>query len=153
MFRTGYVLHRLDVGVLTTPCLGGFDRKTGKFPLDIKTQIELAFENCEFALKDAGGKGFEQVSHPAHPAFRARHLSEEDGEEGSSLTSLSLQVYRINSYHLPLNDEAMAVMADNFRKYMPNHRPICTCVGVTRLGADDMRVEIEVYAHDPEGGK
>lgn len=30
-----------------------------------------------------------------------------------------------------------------------NHQPIWTCVGVTRLGEDDMRVEIEVVAHVP----
>ncbi|GAW11467.1 hypothetical protein ANO14919_008130 [Xylariales sp. No.14919] len=61
------------------------------------------------------------------------------------------QVYRVNSYHLPLNDEAVAAMVRNFRKYMPDHQPIWTCVGVTRLGEDDMRVEIEVVAHDSEG--
>ena len=42
-------------------------------------------------------------------------------------------------------------MVRNFRKWMPNHQPIWTTVGVTRLGEDDMRVEIEVVAHDPEG--
>jgi enamine deaminase RidA (YjgF/YER057c/UK114 family) len=42
-------------------------------------------------------------------------------------------------------------MVRNFKKYMPSHKPIWTCVGVTRLGTDDMRVEIEVVAHDPEG--
>ncbi|KAL2888293.1 L-PSP endoribonuclease family protein [Ceratocystis lukuohia] len=61
------------------------------------------------------------------------------------------QVYRVNSYHLPLNNEALDAMVRNFKKYMPDHQPIWTCVGVTRLGDDDMRVEIEVVAHDPEG--
>ncbi|PWY88116.1 YjgF-like protein [Aspergillus sclerotioniger CBS 115572] len=59
------------------------------------------------------------------------------------------QVYRVNSYHVPINNEALAAMVRNFRKYMPDHQPIWTCVGVTRLGEDDMRVEIEVVAHDP----
>ncbi|KAM3458687.1 hypothetical protein MY3296_000445 [Beauveria thailandica] len=63
------------------------------------------------------------------------------------------QVFRVNSYHLPLNTEAMDAMVRNFRKYMPDHQPLWTCVGVTRLGEDDMRVEIEVSAHDPEGVK
>ncbi|KAI9926788.1 hypothetical protein ASPWEDRAFT_717520 [Aspergillus wentii DTO 134E9] len=62
------------------------------------------------------------------------------------------QVYRVNSYHVPINNEALAAMVRNFKKYMPDHQPIWTCVGVTRLGEDDMRVEIEVVAHDPEGG-
>ncbi|KAM3533150.1 hypothetical protein MY4038_003575 [Beauveria bassiana] len=63
------------------------------------------------------------------------------------------QVFRVNSYHIPLNTEAMDAMVRNFRRYMPDHQPLWTCVGVTRLGEDDMRVEIEVSAHDPEGAK
>ncbi|KAM0279553.1 hypothetical protein ACHAQH_004508 [Verticillium albo-atrum] len=63
------------------------------------------------------------------------------------------QVFRVNSYHVPINDEAMGAMVRNFAKHMPDHQPLWTCVGVTRLGADDMRVEIEVVAHDPEGAK
>lgn len=63
------------------------------------------------------------------------------------------QVYRVNSYHVPINNEALAAMVRNFKKYMPDHQPIWTCVGVTRLGEDDMRVEIEVDAHDPNASK
>ncbi|KAK7413391.1 hypothetical protein QQX98_007768 [Neonectria punicea] len=63
------------------------------------------------------------------------------------------QVFRVNSYHVPINNEALEAMVRNFRKYMPDHEPIWTCVGVTRLGEDDMRVEIEVVAYDPEGAK
>ncbi|KIW31225.1 uncharacterized protein PV07_02890 [Cladophialophora immunda] len=58
------------------------------------------------------------------------------------------QVFRVNSYHVPLNDEALGAMVRNFAKWMPDHQPIWTCVGVTRLGMDDMRVEIEVVALD-----
>jgi enamine deaminase RidA (YjgF/YER057c/UK114 family) len=57
------------------------------------------------------------------------------------------QVYRVNSYHVPINDEALEAMVRNFHKWVPRHEPIWTCVGVTRLGEDDMRVEIEVVAH------
>ncbi|KAK9482232.1 Endoribonuclease L-PSP/chorismate mutase-like protein [Lipomyces starkeyi] len=60
------------------------------------------------------------------------------------------QVFRVNSYHVPINNEALEAMVRNFKRYMPNHQPIRTCVGVTRLGEDDMRVEIEVVAHDPQ---
>lgn len=49
---------------------------------------------------------------------------------------------------MPLNNEALEAMNRNMKKYM-KHQPIWTCVGVTRLGEDDMRVEIEVVAHDP----
>lgn len=60
------------------------------------------------------------------------------------------QVFRVNSYHVPINNEALEAMVRNFKRYMPNHQPIWTCVGVPRLGEDDMRVEIEVVAHDPQ---
>ncbi|KAK7698459.1 hypothetical protein SLS64_012580 [Diaporthe eres] len=63
------------------------------------------------------------------------------------------QVFRVNSYHVPINNEALAAMVRNFRKYMPDHKPLWTCVGVARLGEDDMRVEIEVVAHDSEGAQ
>ncbi|KAJ4267103.1 hypothetical protein NW762_003201 [Fusarium torreyae] len=101
---------------------GGWDPETGVFYKEINAQIDQAFRNVELNLRDAGGKGWEQV-------------------------------YRVNSYHVPINDEALEAMVRNFKQYMPDHEPIWTCVGVTRLGEDDMRVEIEVVAHDPEGAK
>ena len=60
------------------------------------------------------------------------------------------QVFRINTYHVPLNDEALEAMVRNFKRWMPDHQPIWTVVGVSRLGDDDMRVEIEVSAYDPK---
>ncbi|TEY35780.1 hypothetical protein BOTCAL_0579g00030 [Botryotinia calthae] len=63
------------------------------------------------------------------------------------------QVFRVNSYHVPINNEALTAMTRNFKKWMPYHAPIWTCVGVTRLGDDDMRVEIEVVALDSEGAE
>ncbi|KID95218.1 Endoribonuclease L-PSP/chorismate mutase-like protein, partial [Metarhizium majus ARSEF 297] len=99
---------------------GGWDPDTGVFEKEINAQVDLAFSNVDRALKDAGGKGWEQV-------------------------------FRINSYHLPLNREAEEAMVRNLKKWMPNHQPLWTCIGVARLAEDDMRVEIEVSAHDPEG--
>lgn len=98
---------------------GGWDPATGEIDREINAQIDRAFANVELNLRDAGGKGWEQV-------------------------------FRVNSYHVPLNNEAMEAMVRNFRKYMPGHEPLWTCVGVSRLGEDDMRVEIEVVAHDPK---
>ncbi|KAJ4299579.1 hypothetical protein N0V90_004825 [Kalmusia sp. IMI 367209] len=98
---------------------GGWDPQTGEFNTEIKAQIEQAFANVDLCLRDAGGKGWEQV-------------------------------FRVNSYHVPLNNEALGAMVKGFEKWMPGHRPIWTCVGVQRLGEDDMRVEIEVVAHDPK---
>ena len=89
--------------------LGGWDPKTGVYFKEINQQIDQAFANVDLNLKDAGGKGWEQV-------------------------------FRVNSYHVPLNNEALEAMVRNFKHWMPNHSPIWTCVGVTRLGEDDMRV-------------
>ncbi|KAI0452026.1 putative L-PSP endoribonuclease family protein [Xylaria acuta] len=63
------------------------------------------------------------------------------------------QVYSVRSYHVPLNNEAIEAVVRNFRAWCPDHQPLWTCIGVQRLGEDDMRVEIEVQAHDPEGAK
>ena len=105
---------------LLTRNAGGWDPETYVIHREINKQIDQAFENVDLALKDAGGKGWDQV-------------------------------FRVNSYHVPLNNEALEAVVRNFRKWMPNHQPIWTAVGVQRLGEDDMRVEIEVSAHDPEG--
>lgn len=59
----------------------------------------------------------------------------------------------MTSYHVPINDEALGAMVRNFKKWMPDHEPIWSCVGVPRLAQEDMLVEIEVVAHDPEGAK
>lgn len=89
---------------------------------DIEDQIDQAFANVEHILKEAGGKGWEQV-------------------------------FRVNSYHIPLDDRALAAMVRNFDKWMPNHKPLWTVIGVVKLGAEAMKVEIEVQAHDPQGSK
>ncbi|EEU46683.1 uncharacterized protein NECHADRAFT_77309 [Fusarium vanettenii 77-13-4] len=60
------------------------------------------------------------------------------------------QVFRVNSYHLSITPEVTARMGQNFKKWMPNHKPIWTEIGVKELGAPGMAVEIEVSAHDPK---
>ncbi|TGO31884.1 hypothetical protein BHYA_0390g00070 [Botrytis hyacinthi] len=63
------------------------------------------------------------------------------------------QVFRVNSYHVSMTDDALAAMTRNFKKWMPHHAPIWTCVGVERLGDEEMKVEIEVVALDAEGAE
>lgn len=60
------------------------------------------------------------------------------------------QVYKVRSYHTQLNEEAQNAMVRNFKKWMPDHKAVCTCLQVGRLGEDNMRVEIEVEAYDPK---
>lgn len=88
---------------------------------DLLEEIDQAFSNVELALKDAGVSG----------GFNS--------------------VFRINSYHVGFEGDQGKVlgrMVENFTKYMSEHAPIWTCVGVTALGMPEMRVEIEVVAFD-----
>ncbi|KAK6909673.1 endoribonuclease L-PSP [Kwoniella mangroviensis CBS 10435] len=98
---------------------GGWDPKSGEFNREITAQIEQAFKNVDLNLRDAGGKGWEQV-------------------------------FKVVTYHVPVNNEAIEAVSAGFRKWCPNHKPLWTCIGVTRLGEDDMRIEIDVVAHDPK---
>ena len=63
------------------------------------------------------------------------------------------QVFRVNIYTTEFGDEAVEHMVKNNLKWMPDHKPIMTVVGVTKLGLEGMRVEVEVTAHDEEGAK
>ena len=56
------------------------------------------------------------------------------------------QVYKVRSYHIPLDEEALEHTVRNLKKYTPNHRPLVTVVGVTSLAIPGMRIEIEVEA-------
>ena len=51
----------------------------------------------------------------------------------------------VKSFHISLSD-SFDLMVEQFRKWMPNHQPVWTCVGVTELGIPGMIVEIEVEA-------
>ncbi|MES2174859.1 MAG: RidA family protein [Pseudomonadota bacterium] len=59
-------------------------------------------------------------------------------------------VVHVNSYHVggfpPVVNETMATL---FRRYMPDHAPIWTQVGVDALGLPEMRIEIRVTAIVP----
>ena len=57
------------------------------------------------------------------------------------------QVFRVNTYHTEITPEVSAQVVANYKKYMPDHKPIWTCIGTPRLGDEKMRVEIEVAAH------
>ncbi|GAB1319880.1 Endoribonuclease L-PSP [Madurella fahalii] len=61
------------------------------------------------------------------------------------------QVYRINLYVTDLSEATLGAWGKCMQKWVPNHRPILTGIGVAQLALPGMRVEIEVVAHDPEG--
>ncbi|RYP52924.1 hypothetical protein DL768_002020 [Monosporascus sp. mg162] len=60
------------------------------------------------------------------------------------------QVYRVVTYSTDLKATHDRIVA-NYRRWMPDHQPAWTEVGVARLGLDTMHVEVEVEALDPEG--
>jgi hypothetical protein len=48
-------------------------RETGEFYKEINAEIDQAFENCEVALKSAGGKGWSQVFLASFPSNQKRN--------------------------------------------------------------------------------
>ncbi len=56
-------------------------------------------------------------------------------------------------YVLDMSEEVFAALVRNLKRWMPDHQPVLTCVGVKELGQEGMRVEIEVVAHDEEGAR
>ena len=102
-----------------SPPTGGWDPVTGELPADKSAadQIEQAFKNVDIMLRHAGAS------------------------KGWG------QVYRVNSYHCPLDKEVIPKIKEVINKWCPDHKPTWTCIGVTNLGLDAMKVEIEVVAH------
>ncbi|EAU93517.1 endoribonuclease L-PSP [Coprinopsis cinerea okayama7 len=95
---------------------GGWDPATGKLPTSITAEIDQAFSNVDLALRTAGGQGWSQV-------------------------------YKIHIYMLDIKDEeAVKALVRNMKKWMPNHKPILTVVGVKDLALEGMRIEVEVAA-------
>lgn len=84
-------------------------------------EIDQAFENVDYNLKHAGGKGWSQV-------------------------------YKVVTYSIDIRPQHDRIV-ENFRKWMPDHQPIWTEVGVKQLGDDSMNFEIEVEAYDEDGAK
>ncbi|KAH7121902.1 endoribonuclease L-PSP [Dactylonectria estremocensis] len=73
------------------------------------------------------------------------HAMKSAGGKGMS------QVFRITSYHPNLSSEALGSVKENLEKWFPDHKPIWTAVGVEKLAFEEMLVEIEAVAYDPQG--
>jgi enamine deaminase RidA (YjgF/YER057c/UK114 family) len=58
------------------------------------------------------------------------------------------QVYKVHSYHTPLDEKALGAMVEQLKKWCPDHAPIWTVLGVEAFGAKEMLVEIDVVAYD-----
>ncbi|KAK7219548.1 hypothetical protein V2G26_007551 [Clonostachys chloroleuca] len=59
------------------------------------------------------------------------------------------QVFRVNSYHANFTPEVLDKMGQQFREWMPEHKPIWVALPVERLGVPEMRIEIQVVAYSP----
>ncbi|KAH6873291.1 endoribonuclease L-PSP [Alternaria rosae] len=95
---------------------GGWDAEGNVAP-DAAKQVELALGNIEKALQSV--------------------------EVEKSLSWRN--VYAIRSYHTNI-DESADLCIEGWRRVMPDHRPVWTCVEITNLGIEGMQVEIEVEA-------
>ncbi|KAK4444736.1 Endoribonuclease L-PSP/chorismate mutase-like protein [Podospora aff. communis PSN243] len=105
---------------------GGWSPTTGTLAENPLEELDQAFSNVDLALRDAGGKGWEQV--------------------------YKVRMYVVES--MMDNEEFLGRAIENLKKWMPGHQPLLTAVGVSKLGAGSsagMKVEIEVEAWDPRG--
>jgi enamine deaminase RidA (YjgF/YER057c/UK114 family) len=109
---------------LSLTLTGGWDPKNGAMKTSLLEELDQAFSNVDLALRDAGGKGWEQV--------------------------YKVTMYIVES--VMHDEEFLGRAIENLKKWAPNHQHLLTAVGVAKLGAGDsagMRVEIEVVAYDP----
>ncbi|KAL9059885.1 MAG: hypothetical protein Q9162_000955 [Coniocarpon cinnabarinum] len=97
---------------------GGWDAATGQLSRDTGVQVAQAFKMVDVCLRDAG-------------------VAKGWGA-----------VYKVRTYHVPLNDEAVELLVKGLKEWCPEHEPVLTVLGVARLGFDDMKIEIEVEAYD-----
>ncbi|GAA5910432.1 hypothetical protein JCM6882_007355 [Rhodosporidiobolus microsporus] len=59
-------------------------------------------------------------------------------------------VYSVRTYHLNI-DFSLSPVVEQFEKWCgADHRPLFTCVGVTKLGDPQMLIEVEVEAYSPQ---
>lgn len=50
-------------------------------------------------------------------------------------------------YVLDVSDAVLESVVANMKKWMPDHQPLLTFLGVRELGIKGMHIEIEVEAH------
>ncbi|KAE9370852.1 endoribonuclease L-psp family protein [Stipitochalara longipes BDJ] len=107
-------------------------------------------------IECSGQGGWDPTTHKISPDF------DEEIDQAFANVDLNLrdaggkgwsQVFRVNIYVTDLNDHKLAASVRNFKKWMPDHQPLFTFVGVSKLGLPEMNVEVEVSAHDEEGAK
>jgi enamine deaminase RidA (YjgF/YER057c/UK114 family) len=99
-------------------------------------------------VKISGQGGWDAEGSMASSALKQVELALENIEKALQSVDKSLSwknVYAIRSYHTNI-DESANLCIEGWRRVMPAHRPVWTCVEITKLGIEGMQVEIEVEA-------
>lgn len=99
-------------------------------------------------VKISGQGGWDTEGSMASSASEQVKLALENVEKALRAANDKLSwnnVYAIRSYHTNI-DESADLCIVGWRRVMPQHRPVWTCVEVTKLGIEGMQVEIEVEA-------
>ncbi|KAL4895060.1 YjgF-like protein [Aspergillus ambiguus] len=102
-------------------------------------------------VKTSGQGGWDTDGNVVADVEKQVALAFENVEKAlkSADSRLSWQnVYAVRSYHINV-EETFDVVTENFKRVIPNHRPIWTCVEIGKLGIEGMLIEIEVEAALP----
>jgi enamine deaminase RidA (YjgF/YER057c/UK114 family) len=97
-------------------------------------------------VKCSGQGGWNTEGIIASSASEQVKLAIEKVEKALQAVNKSItwkNVYAIRSYNTNIDDSA-DLCIEGWRRVMPDHRPAWTCVEITKLGIEGMRIEIEV---------
>ena len=99
-------------------------------------------------VKISGQGGWDADGNIAPSTAKQVELSLQNVEKALKSVDSSLSwnnVYAVRSYHTDL-DASAELAIEGWRRVMPKHRPVWTCVEITKLGIEGMQIEIEVEA-------
>ncbi|CAN9118983.1 unnamed protein product [Alternaria alternata] len=99
-------------------------------------------------VRISGQGGWDAEGNVVPDAPKQVELALENIEKALQSVEKSLSwrnVYAIRSYHTNI-DESADMCIEGWRRVMPDHRPVWTCVEITKLGIEGMQIEIEVEA-------
>ena len=99
-------------------------------------------------IRISGQGGWDENGNIASSAARQVELALQNIEKAlQSVDSKASwkNVFAIRSYHTNI-DESADLCIEGWRRVMPDHRPVWTCVEIAKLGIEGMQIEIEVEA-------
>ena len=99
-------------------------------------------------IRTSGQGGWQEDGDIAADLDREVELAFENVAKALKAANLNASwrnVVSMRSYHTDIDRSAEFVI-DRMRSFMPDHRPVWTCVEIRKLGVPGMNVEIEVEA-------